>query len=84
MDHSERAAKHLRPLLVPAVILLGAAVVGLHIVGGLMLLKAGLSSFALPGLLAYVVVGLFVAVAIIKLTHVVRMGHRKRKGERAR
>jgi hypothetical protein len=73
----------LRPLLLPAIIVLSITVVGLHVVGGLVLLKTGLSGLSLQGPLAYVVIGLMLVFAVLKLTHVVGAMHRKEKREDA-
>ena len=64
-------------------IVLSITVVGLHVVGGLVLLRTGLEGFSLPGPLAYVVIGLFAVVAVFKLKHVVGAMHRKEKREDA-
>ena len=77
--HANRAATKLRPLFLPGIIVLSITVVGLHVVGGLVLLKTGLSGLALQSPLAYVVIGLMLVVAVLKLTHVVGMMHRKEK-----
>jgi hypothetical protein len=61
---------------------LGITVVGLHAVGGFLLLKTGLGGLSLPGSLAYVLGGLMLVFAVLKLKHVVGVMHReeKRKG----
>jgi hypothetical protein len=80
-DLVHRARKRWRPLLLAAVIVLSIAVAGLHVVGGLVLLKTGLGGLSLQGPLAYIVIGLMLVVAVLKLTHVVGMMHRKEKRE---
>ena len=82
-DLVHRAGGRLRPLLLPTMIVLSITVVGLHVVGGLVLLKTGLSGLSLQGPLVYVVLGLFIVVAVLKLTHVVGVMHRKEKREDA-
>jgi hypothetical protein len=47
-------------------------------------LRTGLGGFSLPGPVAYVVIGLFIVIAVLKLTHVVGAMHRKEKREDAR
>jgi hydrogenase-4 membrane subunit HyfE len=86
MEHrglTNRATKKLRPLLLAAMIVLSIAVVGLHVVGGFALLKTGMSGLSLRDPLAYVMIGLFAVVAILKLTHIVGVMHRKEKREDA-
>ena len=78
-----RARERLRPLLLPAIIVLSITVVGLHAVGGLVLLKTGLEGLSLQGPLAYVVIGLMLVFAVLKLKHVVGAMHRKEKREDA-
>jgi hypothetical protein len=62
---------------------LSITVVGLHAVGGLVLLKTGLEGLSLQGPLAYVVIGLMLVFAVLKLKHVVGAMHRKEKREDA-
>ena len=86
MEHrglTNRATKKLRPLLLATMIVLSIAVVGLHVIGGFALLKTGMSGLSLRDPLAYVMIGLFAVVAILKLTHVVGVMHRKEKREDA-
>jgi len=74
-----RTTKKLRPLLLAAMIVFSIAAVGLHVVGGLVLLKTGLGGLSLSRPLAYLLIGLFAIVAGLKLKHVVGVMHRKEK-----
>jgi hydrogenase-4 membrane subunit HyfE len=86
MEHPDLAngkSTRMRPLLPIAILLLSIIVISLHGVGGFVLLKAGLGGLSLHDPLAYVLIGLFLVLAVLKLKHVVGFMHRKEKREDA-
>ena len=74
----------MRLLLLVASMLLIIIVVGLHAVGGIVLLKTGLGDFSVHNPLGYILIGLSLVFAVFKLKHIVGVIHRKNKGERRR
>ena len=84
MEHADlanRETRKLRPLLLAAMIVLSITVIGLHAVGGMLLLKTNLGGLSIDNPLAYVLIGLALVVAVLKLKHVVGFMHRKEKRE---
>ena len=81
-DIVNRAIKRLRPHLLAAMIVLSITVVGLYAFGGFVLLKTGLGGPSLPSPLAYLLIGLFLVFAVLKLKHVVGFMYRKENRER--
>lgn len=65
--HSE--TKPLRPALLAAIILLVVLLVGVHVVGGMLLLRSGLGSLSLENPIAYGLLGLVLVTVVFKLRH---------------
>jgi hypothetical protein len=78
-DRSMGEPKKRWPLLLAGLLVLIIITLGLHAVGGMLLVKTSLGSFSIHNPIAVVLMGLSLVVGVFKLKHIVSLLHRKKQ-----